>query len=89
MSTFFELHNVLYHRVKVALLGHFNGQGLGSSIRDFVSKKLVVNHDRSIEASGLKGATGDEGAQEDMESSDLKVLVRSTPGLEYIKASHS
>lgn len=55
-----------------------------------MGKKLVVNHDRSIE----DAAPGDGGhelkpaaAQREIDNSDLKVLVRSTPGLEYIKAS--
>lgn len=50
----------------------------------------MVNHDRSIE----DAAPGDGGhelkpaaAQREIDNSDLKVLVRSTPGLEYIKAS--
>lgn len=53
-----------------------------------------MNHDRCIEDAatgggghGFDAPDAPEAAQREMDNSDLKVLVRSTAGLEYIKAS--
>lgn len=87
--------------VQVALLGHYNGQGLGRPVQDFVSKQLIV--DPTSDARPQQGATSvrpkeevhgsvghrDSSAELTTGSSnvdsDVQVLVRTTPGVEYIK----
>lgn len=86
--------------VQVTLLGHFNGQGLGRSVQDFVSKELIVDPSRG--ARPQQGATSippkeeehgvgnrDSSAELAPGSStvdnDVQVIVRTTPGVEYIK----
>lgn len=67
----------------MALLGRFNGQGLGASIEEVVSNHALEMdvHDTTRpqchhEAIHIKNG-----------SSHIQVLIRTTPGLEYIKAS--
>lgn len=89
--------------VQVVLLGHYNGQGLGRPVQDFVSKQVIVDSssgDRpQQEATSLPpkeqvlGPLGhrDSSAELATDSSnvgnDVKVLVRTTPGVEYIKVT--
>lgn len=93
-------------------MGHFNGQGLGRSVQEFLSRRLVVNdsisvrHDlqggsmlpRSGQRFQVKDGSDDvlqagTATYINSESSDtvddVTVLVRMTPGVEYIKASAS
>lgn len=89
---------------KVALLGHFNGQGLGVSVQDFVSKHLVVDPNTGGVAQQAGGVATESDASSPTSperphslrncgtsdadvSDDIQVLVRTTPGVEYVKAS--
>lgn len=87
----------------MVLLGRFNGQGLGKSVQDFVSTHLVVNDDDDVRLQGgavavrsgegsavplnrrhepIKVKTGNSKTR-----GDVQVLVRTSPGAEYIKVS--
>lgn len=102
-----SLHRMRALRSQVALLGHYNGQSLGSPIQDFVSRQLVVDSVREVrgeeEVAGSQRGVQDKPCTNDgrSEFSDaeagyisepnrgVEVLVRTTPGTEYIKASIS
>lgn len=61
----------------MALLGRFNGQGLGASIEEVVSShamEMDVPSRCHHEAIHIKQG-----------SSHIQVLIRTTPGVEYIK----
>lgn len=87
---------------QVVLLGRFNGQGLGKSLQDFVTH-LVINYDDNVRLQGRGVAEGSgEGSSIPLKrrheatklksgnskiSEDVQVLVRTSPGAEYIKVS--
>lgn len=73
--------------VQVVLLGRFNGQGLGSSTQDLVSNHALEVGNRT-EADVLGSPESHhESIHVKGESSDVDILIRKTPGEEYIKAS--
>ncbi|CAM9668108.1 unnamed protein product [Chrysoparadoxa australica] len=66
---------------KVVLLGQFNGQHLGEGICNHISKRIVVGPgdvQQSVEEAP-------EVVSSEAESSNVDVLVRVLPGVEYIK----
>lgn len=87
---------------QVVLLGRFNGQGLGKSLQDFVTH-LVINSDDDVRLQGGAVAVGaGEGSSVPLKrrheptelqsgsskiSEGVQVLVRTSPGAEYIKVS--
>lgn len=76
--------------MQVALLGCFNGQSLGSSIEDFVSSHAL---EVGLNTSGVEnGASAPPQCHHESihiknGSSNIDVLMRTTPGVEYIKVS--
>ncbi|CAM9199193.1 unnamed protein product, partial [Hapterophycus canaliculatus] len=82
------VHATHFFGYKVILLGRFNGQGLVSSTQDLVSshtlEKLGNCTDKDV--SGRR-ESHHESIHIEGESSDVKILIRTTPREEYIKAS--
>ncbi|CAM9410309.1 unnamed protein product, partial [Laminaria digitata] len=95
------VHATRFFSHKVVLLGRFNGQGLGKSVQEFVSTHLVLNSDDDVRLQGGAVAVGSgEGSSFPIDrrheaikvrtgnskfSGDVQVLVRTSPGAEYIK----
>lgn len=77
------------HLTQVALLGRFNGQGLGSSVQD-----LISNHELEESPSGIGVKHGVASTPECRHESihikratteSIRILIRTTPGVEYVK----
>lgn len=75
-------------------MGHFNGQGLGAAVRRFVSEGFVTDGTSVQRGVQMEGATvpitpcAQNTCNARVCSSvvgDIQVLVRVTPGVEYIK----
>lgn len=70
---------------KVVLLGRFNGQGLGQDY-ERVIKQREVSTAGVAALHGTGPADGEAAASSDAAPKlDVEVLVRSTPGVEYVK----
>lgn len=67
----------------MVLLGDFNGQRLESSVRDLVRKRLLLDPTDRHEIRDLHSESG-VGV-----TKDVQVLLRVTPGVEYVKVSKS
>ncbi|CBJ28169.1 conserved unknown protein [Ectocarpus siliculosus] len=87
----FELfvHATRFFGFKVALLGRFNGQGLGPSVQD-----LISNHELQEGPSGIgvkHGVTSTPECRHESihikraTSESIRILIRTTPGVEYVK----
>lgn len=77
--------------VQVALLGHFNGQGLGPSIQDFVSSHVFevdVNTSGAENGAFARPRCHHESIRIKNGSTNVQVLIRTTPAVEYIKAGN-
>lgn len=77
------------HLMQVALLGRFNGQGLGPSVQD-----LISNHELQEGPSGIgveHGVTSTPECRHESihikraTSDSILILIRTTPGVEYVK----
>lgn len=74
--------------LQVILLGRFNGQGLGSSTQDLVSSHSLEMEKCTEEEVSGPSESHHESIHIKGGSSDAKILIRTTPGEEYIKASN-
>lgn len=75
------VHATQFFGYQVVLLGRFNAQGLGASIEEVVS-----SHALEVDASlSTLPQCHHESIHIKKGSSNIRVLIRTTPGLEYIK----
>ncbi|CAN0172913.1 unnamed protein product [Scytosiphon promiscuus] len=81
------VHATHFFGYKVILLGRFNGQGLGSSTQRLVSGHALDAGNCMPEHSTDPSESRQEAIHVKGENSDVKMLMRTTPGDEYVKAS--
>eukprot|EP00753_Platysulcus_tardus_P022735 PLAT9950.1.p1 GENE.PLAT9950.1~~PLAT9950.1.p1 ORF type:complete len:546 (-),score=191.68 PLAT9950.1:139-1776(-) len=84
----FELfaHATRFFGFKVVLLGLFNGQGLGDDYEHVIRKRVVTSEGVVVDEGGDGEAALTTAASADSKlRCDVEVLLRITPGEEYIK----